>query len=145
MKKQTGFTLIELMIVVAIIAILAAIAIPAYNQYIREARMAKVNDHYDNAIRVTRAELAKRAAASARGATVGNLTAASLLGAINPESRTAPLGGVVAYSATADASNGVIQVVLGSGTPGAEIINITRPVFYDLTPVTYANISGADI
>ena len=49
MKKQTGFTLIELMIVVAIIAILAAIAIPAYNQYIREARMAKVTDHYDDA------------------------------------------------------------------------------------------------
>ena len=42
MKKQSGFTLIELMIVVAIIAILAAIALPAYQNYTREARYADI-------------------------------------------------------------------------------------------------------
>ncbi|MES9845782.1 MAG: prepilin-type N-terminal cleavage/methylation domain-containing protein [Candidatus Sedimenticola sp. 6PFRAG5] len=38
-RDQDGFTLVELMIVVAIIAILAAIAIPAYQQYIQEAQL----------------------------------------------------------------------------------------------------------
>jgi type IV pilus assembly protein PilA len=148
MKKQTGFTLIELMIVVAIIAILAAIAIPAYNQYIREARIAKVTDHYDNGVRTMRAEFGKRSSQLARGIATTSLPLldnANVMAIVNPEGRTAPQGGP-AYNYGASISNtGAVGISVSSQLRGSEIVVIERPIYGDWTTTDSVRIDASQI
>lgn len=96
-RLQRGFTLIELMVVVAVVAILAAVAYPSYQDSIRKSRRAQA-----------KADLVEYAALAERFRTVNNtyLTAGAttftLPSAKSPREATAPTHYTLALSAQTD-------------------------------------------
>ena len=135
-RKKSGFSLIELMIVVAIIAVLAAIAIPAYWAYLREAQITKVVAQYDEAERAIRAEFAKRVAhlSSGRPGLVVYDTYSLIGQLLDPDGRaTAPLGGPAYLPGDPDSDRGAIGVSVTSsgGKAGTEVVVLKRPAFLE--------------
>lgn len=119
-KMQQGFTLIELMIVVAIIGILAAIALPAYQDYTIRTKVS------EGMVLAGEAKVAVAETAASLGG-VANVTAAN-------SGFTFPAAGTDYVTSIAVGNNGVITVTMG-GTEGTGAT--TEPVIV-LTP-TQAN------
>ncbi|MBP6008858.1 MAG: pilin [Rhodoferax sp.] len=117
-SMQKGFTLIELMIVVAIIGILAAVALPAYQDYTVRAKVSEV------VLAASGAKLAVAEAAQVNGAMP---TAASLVVATQATAyvsgveytQTSASVGVITATATAKEAKISGQTITLTGTLGA--------------------------
>jgi type II secretory pathway pseudopilin PulG len=121
---------VELMIVMAIIGIICAVTIPVYRGYTNRAQMAKVNVHFDEAVRIASSAHARAQLNESLGlSTALPADASAWITAFNHNAAAAPGGGpAFIASAAGDATTGAIGVSVSD----TRHTIIARPAYRDL-------------
>ena len=138
--KQSGFTLIELMVVIAILAVVASLALVSYSNYLDNSRTAVVLANYESAVDIARGNYVVARQRSTLGASINDVIPGSAAGwtnMLNTIGSGAPGGGEAYAVGTGSTVTGAVGIEFaGDYSSATSVVTIHRPAYMGIPAST---------